>query len=377
MGGFLWFMNISIKNNLSSSANLIMSLANREVLDLDSSTGSDLLDIEINSDGLGDIGSMVQVIKGGIIVLHSEGVGENIITKIDGFSDYEINGVIYTVLRVTDKHATVIVAQRVDQVKKIFYVLASLIMGVYSILWIFLLLTFKKVSKNVSIKVKEDLELSLGGNRGFIDDLEPVRVAIDSYIKELKRVNEAERSFLEHASHELRTPLTVAILRSEAHPDDKVLADACLRMEEIVTTFLNISKGGNSNFSDFLIKDVVLDVLEEIFEKFPDSEINFNGLEDVYMHGSEILFKLSLSNLILNSLQKGGVNVDVLIDDKNIIVRDYILPMVENQAIRGYGIGLKIVSLCSSLLGGNFEIKNNEFGGVDAILSFSSLVIKS
>lgn len=252
-----------------------------------------------------------------------------------------------------------------------------------------------KAAKEISeLKFPKEIIIHRNDEIGELSkSIQKMSVQISSSIETLK-------SFVSNASHELKTPISVicnyAQSLKELNFDDKVqinhyseiILNKGLQMEELVSNLLTISKIDSSAYkpqkSILNLKNIILNSLENYdfieFEK--DLIINVDIDSNYEIYSDYYLLKLSLNNIILNSLKysKDGEIISITLKNriltiKNVINSEISKPIqelfepfnrgknAENSKIEGTGLGLSIVNKSLTLLNIKYsiEIKGNYF----------------
>ena len=214
-------------------------------------------------------------------------------------------------------------------------------------------------------------------------------------------------------AHELKTPLSSikgyleTILNNENIPEEKkkYFIEKAFAQSERLTDLLNdISllnniedAGGLFEFKSLALKPVIRDVVENLklrlTEKNMDCQIDVE--KDVIVNGNESLLFSVFQNLIENSINYAGNNVNIIIrkyleDDKyyyfqysdsgvgiqeehlhRIFERFYRVDYGRSRESGGTGLGLSIVKNAILLHKGEISVKNKPEGGLEFLFSLS------
>ena len=210
--------------------------------------------------------------------------------------------------------------------------------------------------------------------------LEIISFVITHYIS-LWIVNPVKKSFVKQkqfisdASHELKTPLAVITASCDAYFNDKNekwvhnMKSESERMTKLVTELLDLAsieekevEKIDNNLSD-IVESSVLTYESVFFEK--KINLKYKITDDIHLKCNEDQIKELMSILIDNSIKhcskEGKVNINLLIEDKNIVLevkntgegikkedeerifeRFYKVDSSRNRDSNNYGLGLSI-----------------------------------
>lgn len=156
-------------------------------------------------------------------------------------------------------------------------------------------------------------------------------VFTDSINTLFRRTSDAinrERRFIADAAHEMRTPLTAISLQAQSLDESKLpaseaekvadLKTAIARQRTLTNDLLNYARlqcgAYKKNISEFYIKDLFIEILEDLGSVADDREIDL-GLKDncdgIIVKTDRNALKTVVSNLVSNALKytKKGVSV--------------------------------------------------------------------
>lgn len=267
-----------------------------------------------------------------------------------------------------------------------------------------------------------DQEVSLGDGRMLMRDYVPVTVGTECRghlllyrdVTRERRIDASKSEFMSLASHQLRTPLTAirwAFGRLEkmlgARLDDRerrILHEgrgAALRMADTISTMLSISRIESGSMMLSLADVKVAEVIEEV-RKVHEEQYGRRGQQlyiscpqSLRMQTDASLLKEILGNLLSNAIkyspdnarislrargEGGGVCIDVqdsgygipVHQHEKIFRKFFRADNVVQKVTEGTGLGLYLVSLLVSTLGGTIGFTSAEGSGTTFSLRFPS-----
>lgn len=231
-------------------------------------------------------------------------------------------------------------------------------------------------------------------------------------LNELKKVDVAKSQFMANISHELRTPLN-AIIGSSEILKDNVLGTLNAKQEkyieniyssskhllQLINDILDISKIASGkmtlNYSEFYIKDVVLQMVEHVKSYAPDKKMQIVmefEPEDFILQADAAKIKQILYNLLSNAVkftgQGGEISIRVYKRDAvaEFIVLDTGIGIAEQDQQRvfvefeqvdnsytreyeGTGLGLPLVKKMVEMHGGYVYLKSVLGQGIRVIFT--------
>jgi two-component system sensor histidine kinase QseC len=240
------------------------------------------------------------------------------------------------------------------------------------------------------------------------EELIPLIAAIDSQFVRLEQARADERHFIASAAHELQTPL--AGLRAHADiasmTDDPATREKSLhsirksvdRTARLVGQLLDLSR--EESGEPFPAQWVsVVSVVESLKDEY-SSELRRAGVElivtdslaDLEVHIATASLLLALRNLIKNAIdhsprgravevsaERRADNIALCVRDHGPGIPDEELGNIRGRFVRGArargpgsGLGLSIVELVLSQIGGRLEIRNHPGGGLEAAMLVST-----
>lgn len=241
------------------------------------------------------------------------------------------------------------------------------------------------------------------GLKPLPQDLEPMQTALNQLLAQIDSLLERERRFIADAAHELRTPL--AILRihaqnaqSAGNPEQRREAldflvsgvDRATRIGSQLLTMARIEPQLNSPRLSRI--DLSALVREELAELTPlalekDVELVLEGDEGCLIATDPVALAIALQNLVTNALNFAPAGSEVRVGLRpqadgamHLCVEDAGPGIDEQQRERllerfysqgnanGAGLGLAIVQMIVSKIGGRLELRNRPEGGLCALL---------
>ena len=233
-------------------------------------------------------------------------------------------------------------------------------------------------------------------------------VFTDSINTLFRRTSDAinrERRFIADAAHEMRTPLTAISLQAQSLDESKLpaseaekvadLKTAIARQRTLTNDLLNYARlqcgAYKKNISEFYIKDLFIEILEDLGSVADDREIDL-GLKDncdgIIVKTDRNALKTVVSNLVSNALKytkKGGIcDISALKENDRVVIRvedtgpgikEDELDSVFNafyrvggdtSNIEGTGLGLSIVKSTCDAIDAQIVLSNRSEGGLRA-----------
>jgi len=229
-----------------------------------------------------------------------------------------------------------------------------------------------------------------------------IKELVDSFnfmINRLKNGVQVLEQFNSDVSHELKTPLTV--IKSEIEitlnkPRDTeyyektlaTIASETQQIQTIVDDLLLLTKYTKENikqtFQEVSLDSLLLSTIEKFHSKVKDKEIqlHIDKFESIIFQGNPVLLGTVFSNLIDNAIKYSSNNTNInislykntkvhfLIEDQGIGIseehlgkvqdRFYRIDASRNKKIKGFGLGLSIVSNSVELHDGTVTINSTK-----------------
>ncbi|RZA05872.1 MAG: HAMP domain-containing histidine kinase [Moraxellaceae bacterium] len=214
-------------------------------------------------------------------------------------------------------------------------------------------------------------------------ELQSICAAINQFLHQRQEAAAREKSWLAMASHEFRTPLSimsgaVSVLQKRGNlsaDDDKTLtriADACNAMTSNVNTLLAIARRKPLDTPQKIDISALIDkLMQEYALRNPQwpARIKCQINSNQQPFGEIGAIKIALDNLLINALTYTAGDVNLILNDRQLIVADQGASLAvtsENQ-----GLGLYIVTKACEYVHWRFEVELTAEGR-KSILWFNS-----
>lgn len=233
-------------------------------------------------------------------------------------------------------------------------------------------------------------------------ELEPMRLALDDVLSQLRALLERERRFIADAAHELRTPLAIL----EIHARNAEQAESAQEREEALA-FLKQGVHRATRIASQLLTmarleapsqnlqplDLTAVVREELADLAPLAinrhiDLALEAEETAVIQGDRGLIVILLQNLVSNALTfsspgsevsvrvcREGQGVRLQVVDQGPGVEEARLPRLGERFHsagnpQGAGLGLAIVGMITRHLGGSIGFSNASPRGFNAVVRF-------
>lgn len=236
------------------------------------------------------------------------------------------------------------------------------------------------------------------------DEIGKLALAFNDMAESLEVSEDVRKSFIANISHEFKTPMTTisgfinaildGIISKETEEKYlKIILSEMKRLSGLVKMMLDLSRIDSENikinYSRFLIKDIIINILISFEEIIQKKNIEIKGLDkdnDIYIYADRDMMYQAIYNLIENAIKftnySGYINISFNEDNGfNVIIIENSGKGVSNSEIKfifdrfyktdksrsqdksGFGLGLYIVKRIISIHNGRIKAssKLNEF----------------
>jgi two-component system, OmpR family, sensor histidine kinase QseC len=405
-----------LDNRLVEAARMVASLTGD--FDLASSQPNKAFDQRPFSSYTRQLSCQIWSLDGRLIGRSDQAPAEPLSLTGSGFSERQIGGATWRVYSLTDRGRGIrvvvgdnlAVRQRLisNVMSGLLIPFIAAVIGLSILIWAAVdrgLSPLRAVTRQLRRRDPSDFR-PLGIDRAD-HELLPVIAAIDGLFGRLAELRENERHFIASAAHELQTPL--AGLRTHAQialraTDGPTRETSLLRIQasvdrtsRLVHQLLELAREESGMDVRYAMWTRVGDVIDGLNEELAP-QLEHLGIalrcSETARHAEvlidDISLTLALRNLVDNAIQHSpsGSTVDVDLqtvdDETRIIVLDQgrginvnEIDRVKDRFVRGSsakgqgsGLGLSIVELVISRIGGQLEISNRPQGGLSASLVF-------
>ncbi len=272
--------------------------------------------------------------------------------------------------------------------------------------------TFSPINKIIELSQKisaTNLSDRLTFSADPNDELGKLRDTLNDLFERLELQVKQISSFSDNASHQLMTPLTALnseldfLLRDKNKIDSEresllMLKEQTERMISIIKSLLLLARNRNSDLEQKTVFDFSKMVSDNIKQIYKNYKIKFVVTDEIYMRGRPDYFLIAVQNLIDNALKYSdndwvtifahqengkvvirvedfGIGIDIKERGK-VFERFYRTEKVESLGIKGYGLGLSLVSSIISSMHGAIEIQDNQPRGTKFIITLPALEIE-
>jgi len=186
------------------------------------------------------------------------------------------------------------------------------------------------------------------------DELREYAIAFNEASQKLGSYIEQQKRFISDASHELVTPITIInghsdlLLRHvKEHPEIletelRIIKEEAVRMGELVDCLLLLarsdSKNESYNFDNYVLSELISEIVNETKIIAPDFEFNVNTDETIIVKCDEYAIRRILRILLSNAVKYSG-------ESRLIEIKAYKAGGLTNVEIKDYGIGISSADL--------------------------------
>ncbi len=202
--------------------------------------------------------------------------------------------------------------------------------------------TFRPIDKIIKTaeKIQDSEDLSLRINLKDNDvEIQKLSNAFDNMFEYLENSFESERQFSQNVSHELRTPTAIILAQCEYSLEEsasetdrqealKVIQKQAKKTSKIISDLLNLIRLERGiekpSLSKIDLSELVSIVCEEQNIIMQNITLNQNIMPNIRINANQNMMIRLLSNLLSNAFhygkENGKVEVNLIEDDKNIIL---------------------------------------------------------
>lgn len=312
--------------------------------------------------------------------------------------DYLYEGKIYPIFVIEDEDEFSVFINTLEKDflgNILVYGIPLLVLQALVILFIFRQ-TFKPIIQAArdTRKIKYD-NLSYRLNEDVHVEIKPLIQSINNGLARLEKSAEAQKFFIANAAHELRTPIAILKARISSFKDEKevfMLNEDLRNLNRLVGQLLDISRldlAESAPKADVNLNELVKRACEDMGALFisQGKELSLEERKDrQIIYGNEDTLYRAVLNLMENALKHtpDKTAVEVIVDDRKIIVRDYGIPIPDEHKIKifdkfeklpqstgkkGSGLGLAIVKKTAEIHCSVVTLVTREDGN-DFILEF-------
>lgn len=211
-----------------------------------------------------------------------------------------------------------------------------------TVLFIFLYITTKKITRPVNMMSKAAVKMSKGDFSERIpvngdDEIAELSKAFNAMSNSLTQLEGMRRSFIANVSHELRTPMTTiggfidGILDGTIPPEKEeqylsIVSTEIKRLSRIVQSMLSLARleSGEQkvNPTNFNLSDLTIEIMLSQEQRIEDKNISVKGLEngtDVIVTADRDLIYQAVYNLVDNAIKftpnSGTVEITISCDE--------------------------------------------------------------
>lgn len=226
--------------------------------------------------------------------------------------------------------------------------------------------------------------------RGPID-IQNVIIAFNTMLKRVTNVNDHRARALAAISHDIRTPLTSMRLQAEFISEPDIQDNIFKKIDEMeqiceATITFALQDSWSEKTRVFDIVSLVDSLCADLYEQGLD--VHFELTEKIKFSGRPVALKRAFTNLIKNGVEYGE-SVEVSIVKLDSVIKIHILDQGKgipadkmeqlfspferlehsrNRDSGGLGLGMAIARSVVRSHGGEIELENIEYKGLDAIV---------
>lgn len=228
-------------------------------------------------------------------------------------------------------------------------------------------------------------------------EIKPLIRSINNSLARLEKSAEAQQFFIANAAHELRTPIAILKARISNLKDEEevyALNEDLRNINRLIGQMLDISRldlAEQAPMTKISINEIVHKACADMGPLFVNAGKDLaleDRVKDQTINGNEDILFRAILNLLENALKHtpAETTVTVIINDKQLVVRDYGKPIPEefkeriferfektpdNTQTKGSGLGLAIVKKAAEIHGGSVHIEVRKNGN-DFVLTLGN-----
>ncbi|HQK82532.1 MAG TPA: HAMP domain-containing sensor histidine kinase [Atribacter sp.] len=233
-----------------------------------------------------------------------------------------------------------------------------------------------------------------------LDEIEELKLALNKMLHSFEQGYLIQKRFVSNVSHQLRTPLSsiigyIQMLQRWGDENPEVRKEAidaiektAQEMKELTESLLSLSRTGHiTEMTDIALDLVIKSIVEQWQTKNPQRLFRLFINASPHLKISVDHLKILMDVLLDNALKYSMEQIDITIDEKNIIVRDYgpgipaeIQARLGERFLRGrntvekpgWGVGLSLAFEIADKFGWKLFFENATPGpGLKVLMVFS------
>ncbi|MGG5260004.1 sensor histidine kinase [Phycicoccus avicenniae] len=222
------------------------------------------------------------------------------------------------------------------------------------------------------------------------DEVGALADAVDAMSARLSERVRAEQRFTADVAHDLRTPVTGLLTAAELLDDSRPAAlvrDRARALAALVEELLEVARLDGGREQALVEVADLAEVVSRVVRRgvasgeLPDGAVTVRVLAPASLPTDARRVDRIVTNLVRNAVQHGAAPVDVLLDGREVVVRDHG-PGFDAELLRsgpqrlrraagdrgGHGLGLVIAAGQAEVLGGTLTFDDHPSGGARARL---------
>lgn len=260
----------------------------------------------------------------------------------------------------------------INQYEDLFLSIIYAIAGIVIIMGSLIAITLARYISNPIQTLNKELSESKPPNAKFKsqfrqDEIGQLANGFSELLNKLKDAIEREKAFTRHASHELRTPLTVAnnaisvlglpnISVEKRDKNISRLKESMSEMETLIEVFLLLGRNETSkDVMNVSIQHILDECIAKYSHQMQTNQIVKLDIVEQSVSSNEPLLKVTIDNLIRNSIFHGTGEIKIHFDGKQLTISN-----LTNDSESGYGYGLEIIERISKSMGWTLTYQQSE-----------------